>query len=446
MSRLLCFLAVLACAGSSFAAEAKRRPNVLFIVADDLGWRDIGYHGSEIKTPNLDKLAKEGVRLERHYVYPSCSPTRACILTGRNASRFGIHGAIGGRSKLALSLDTLTLAGHLKANGYATAISGKWHLGLRPEVGPRKFGFEESYGYLHGQLDQYSHIYKNGDRTWHRNDKFIDEKGHATDLIAAEAVRFISAKRKKPFFLYVAFSVPHYPVQEEKRWIDPYEKTITSPSRRLYAASVTHMDDAIGKIVAALKKTDQLADTMIVFTSDNGGQKSHASKTDYGGKYGPYPVLGDNRPWRGWKVDLYEGGIRVPAFVNWSGRLKPNTVPHTVSALDWFPTISAVATAPPPRTTKLEGRNVWGLFTGAEKKPVTRRLYWNVGNASAILDGDWKLIVPKRKGASAELYNLADDAAEKADLAAKHPDKVKVLRKAIEEEQKLDASRPPAAD
>jgi arylsulfatase B len=266
------------------AERVDRPPNLLVLVADDLGWRDVGYHGSEIRTPNIDKLARAGVRLERHYVYPTCSPTRAGLLTGRNPSRFGIDGPIDGRSMQALPVDVTTLAGTLKVHGYATAMMGKWHLGLRPEVGPRRYGFDRSYGYFHGQLDQYSHRYKNGDRTWHRNDAFVDEEGHATDLIAHEAIQYLQEEHRQPFFLYVAFSVPHYPIQEDARWIKPYEPAIADPSRRLYAASVTHMDAAVGRFVEALKTTGRLPDTVILFTSDNGGQRDYRSQTDYGGK------------------------------------------------------------------------------------------------------------------------------------------------------------------
>jgi arylsulfatase A-like enzyme len=423
--------------GPAAAAEAEepgRPPNILLLIADDLGWRDVGYHDSDIRTPNLDRLARGGVRLERHYVYPTCSPTRAGLLTGRNPSRFGIHGPIADRSKESLPRDTVTLASVLQKRGYTTALFGKWHLGLTPDVGPRKYGFARSYGYLHGQIDQLTHRYKNGDRTWHRDDVFVDETGHATDLITAETLAFLRSRGKEPFFLWVAFSVPHHPLQEEERWLKPYSESIKDPSRRLYAACVSHMDDAIGQIVETLEKTGQAKDTLILFTSDNGGQKDYASKTEYEGKHGPNPTLGDNRPWRGWKGSLYEGGIRVPAFVSWPGRLKPAEVKEPVSYLDWFPTLSALAGAAPAAEWKIEGRNVWPLLTG-EGRPAPPVLYWHTGRDEAVMADDWKLIVTRKKD-EAELYHLSDDPAEKINQAEKNPRKVEELRRILAEQRK----------
>ncbi len=413
-------------------------PNILVLIADDLGWRDVGYHGSEIKTPHLDRLARTGARLDRHYVCPTCSPTRAGLLTGRNPSRFGIHGPIAGDSKSALPRDVPNLARTLKSRGYVTALVGKWHLGLRPEVGPRQYGFEQTYGYLHGQIDQYTHHYKDGQRTWHRNDVFVDEKGHATDLLAEEAIKFVSSKRQQPFFLWVAFSVPHHPVQEEDRWLAPYKETIKDPSRRLYAASVSHMDAAIGRILEALDRSGQTANTLILFTSDNGGQKDYASKTEYEGKHGPYPTLGDNRPLRGWKGQLYEGGIRVPALVCWPGQLRPGVIDQTVSYLDWFPTLAARAGVEPPAEWKLEGRNVWPILSQQRKERAASVLYWNTGNTLGVLDGDWKLLITRKKPGTVELYNLADDPAEKKNLADEKPARVGELKKLLEAQKKMD--------
>jgi arylsulfatase A-like enzyme len=425
------FLAVLLTlwhAARASAGQPQRPPNFLVLIADDYGWHDIGYHGSEIRTPHLDRLARDGVRLERHYVYPTCSPTRAGLFTGCNPSRFGILSPIDGRSEKALPQQTANLATLLKSRGYFTALAGKWHLGLRPEVGPRQYGFEQTYGYFHGQIDQYTHHYKNGDRTWHRNDAFLDEEGHATDLIAAEAVRIIGTKPAAPLLLWVAFSVPHHPVQEEEKWLAPYKDLIRDPSRRLYAACVSHMDAAVGQIVEALEKSGQIANTLILFTGDNGGQKDYASTTEYEGKHGPYPTLGDNRPLRGWKGELYEGGVRVPAFVSWRDRLRPRVLQETVSYLDWFPTFAHLAGAQLAPQWKLEGRNVWPLLAGEKQSPPATPLCWETPRAKGVLDGDWKLIVSTGKAAALELYHLADDPAEQKNLAAANPGKVEQLR------------------
>jgi arylsulfatase A-like enzyme len=420
------------------AAAPDRPPNIVVIIADDLGWKDVGYHESEIHTPHLDKLAMAGVRLERHYVYPTCSPTRAGLLTGRNPSRFGIHGPIAGRSEQSLPPGTPTLAGILKTRGYTTALLGKWHLGLRPEVGPRQYGFDQTYGYLHGQTDQYSHLYKNGDRSWHRNDSFVDEKGHATDLIAGEAVRFITTERSKPFFLWVAFSVPHFPLQEEEKWIAPYSSSIKDPSRRLYAASVAHMDAAIGRITTALENAGKLSETAILFTSDNGGQEEYHSEVDYGGKHGPYPVLGNNRPLRGWKTDLYEGGVRVPAFVYWLNRLEPRVLQAPISYLDWCPTLAHLAGAQFSDQWKLEGRDVWSLISGQRAEAPAPMLYWNVGDSAAVLQDGWKLIVRQQDPNAVELYDLARDAAEKTNRAPAKSTKVEQLRGVLAAQRNLD--------
>jgi arylsulfatase A-like enzyme len=413
------------------------RPNIVVIVADDLGWRDVGYHGSEIRTPTLNALAAGGVRLEQHYAWPTCSPTRTALLTSRNPSRFGILGPIDGRSRLAVPPETVTMADVLKGRRYETAIAGKWHLGLRPEVGPRQYGFDHSYGFLHGQIDPLTHLYKNGDRTWHRNDAFLDEKGHATDLIADEAVRQIESLRSGPFFLYVAFSVPHVPIVEDEAWVKPYEGRISERSRRLYAASVTHMDSAIGRIVRALDRTGQREKTLILFTSDNGGQKNHLQEADYGGKFGTYPTLGDNTPLRGWKGDLYEGGIRVPAFVNWPGTFTPRVVSTPVSALDWLPTIAALASAPVDASLRWEGADLWPVLTGQGGSP-DRTFYWKTPSGSAIREGDWKLIVPRRDPEKPQLFNLTDDPNETSDRAATEPERLKQLRERLGREQQDD--------
>ena len=285
--------------------RAAQQPNIVFIIADDLGWKDIGYHDSEIKTPHLDRLAQNGRVFEQHYVAPTCTPTRVGLLSGQYPSRYGVLGPDYGKI---FDDDTITLAEALKRRGYTTHISGKWHMGSPPEYTPLKYGFSSSYGYFAGQIDPYTHLYKTGEKTWHRNDEYLDETGHATDLITDEAVRMIQAEHTQPFFLYVAYSVPHFPLKEPDTWLALYPE-IKVASRRWFAASVTHMDDGIRKIVSALEETGLRENTLLVFVSDNGGQKSWHSDTQYKGRYAdlPHTVLGNNLPLRGWKGDCYEG-------------------------------------------------------------------------------------------------------------------------------------------
>ncbi|MGH7959169.1 MAG: sulfatase-like hydrolase/transferase, partial [Opitutaceae bacterium] len=336
---LIPFFSLLSCAAVS-GAPAVTRPNIVIIVADDLGWGDVGWHGSSIKTPQLDRLVRAGVELDQHYVSPMCSPTRAAILSGRYASRFGVTGA---QNELVYPPDTVTLARALRQAGYATAITGKWHLGSKKEWGPNKFGFDHSYGAFAGGTGPYDHRYKKGEYTsnWHRNGEFISEEGHVTDLIAREAIRWIESRDAEPFFLYLPFTAPHIPIDEPVRWLDLYP-TVEPLSRRHYAASVTHMDDAVGQVVAALDRSGKLANTVIVFTSDNGATPDvRNDDTQYPGSYPVGPAGGSNLPLRGKKTELWEGGIRVPAFVYWPQKLKPSKFTAPVHAADWMPTLCA---------------------------------------------------------------------------------------------------------
>lgn len=426
-------------AAFALGGERPTRPNIIVVVADDLGWNDVGYHGSEIETPNLDKLAAGGVRLEHFYVFPTCSPTRTALLTGRNPSRFGIGGPIGGRSTQAVPTETPSMADVLKQVGYQTALAGKWHLGLRPEVGPRQFGFDSTYGYLHGQIDPITHLYKNGDRTWHRNDEFHDEAGHATDLLAAEALRWIEMPRKESFFLYLAFSVPHVPLVEEAKWTARYEGKIKDPSRRLLAASITHMDDVLGQIVASLERSGQRERTLIIFTSDNGGQRDHLNTADYGGKFGTYPVLGNNEPLRGYKGELYEGGIRVPALASWPATLAPRKLEQPLTVLDWLPTVAHLVGASIPANARWEGEDIWGQLNG-QPASGSRRFYWNTGRVAAVRDGAWKLIETFRPQ-HVELFDVAADPLEKTEQSAAKPEIVSRLRAEIAEERERDGGK-----
>ena len=316
--------------------------------------------------------------------------------------------------------DRGTLATVLKAAGYNTHQVGKWHLGLRPEVGPTSYGFDTSYGYLHGQIDQYTHIYKNGDISWHRNEQFIDEEGHATDLLADEAVRLIEgSNHDKPFFIYTAFSVPHFPVQEPEQYTAPYRGKIEHPDRLIYAASMTHMDHAIGRILEAVKNKGVADNTLIVFISDNGAQQDWTpADNQYENRHGPYEVLGDNSPLREWKGTVYEGGVRVPAAVYWPGKIEPHKVRQPAHAMDLMPTIAAAAGAATPDAMEVEGLSLLPFVTGSSK-PVERTIYWNTGSQLALRHGDWKLV---HNGASpdegeSELYNISDDPLENNNMA-----------------------------
>jgi len=418
---------------------ATQRPNIVFILADDLGWADVGFHEAEIETPNLDRLARESVRFRQHYVMPTCTPTRVGLMTGRYPSRYGVTSPAYGKI---FDDDTITLAEALRRGGYTTHISGKWHMGSAPNYTPRKYGFDSSYGYFDGQIDPYVHDYKNGVLSWHRNDQPLEEKGHATDLIASEAIRVIESKHDQPFFLYVTFSVPHTPLNEPPEWTARYEGRIAEPSRRWYAASVTHMDHGIGRIVDALDRQGLRRNTLLVFVSDNGGQRSWSSDKEYQGRYAgkPHPVLGNNRPLRGWKGEIYEGGVRVPAVANWPGVLTAGELDMPLHIVDWMPTLCALTGCAPGRDLGWDGSNVWPAISGGPAPAGPRSFYWKTPNAAGVRRGDWKLIVGK-DGRNAQLFNLASDPYETKDQAAREPGRVAELQALLQSYAAKDRSR-----
>jgi arylsulfatase A-like enzyme len=331
---------------------------------------------------------------------------------------------------------TVTLASALKSRGYETCITGKWHLGSLPEWGPRKFGFDRSYGALGGGTGPYDHRYKTGPytRNWHRDDRYVDEQGHVTDLIAREAQRFIEARRQSPFFLYLPFTAVHHPIDEPAEWLERNQNI--APERRQYAACVQHMDDAVGRIVATLEKVGQRENTLIVFTSDNGGMGQRAGDMSaYPGKY-EGGDLGQNQPLRGHKGEVYEGGIRVPAFVNWPGRVPVGKIAAPVHAVDWVPTLTKLAGYRPDADAKWDGSDMWPVIAGTAKQ-APRELYWKGpnGRASALRSGDWKLVVLNRK---TELYNLGDDPYEQRDRAQSEPATVARLEALLAKQQASD--------
>lgn len=431
---LLAFAAVVF-PGASRQTAAKP-PNVVFIMADDQGWNDIGYHNPEVLTPNIDRLAAEGTRLEQYYVYPTCSPTRVALLTGRNPARFGVLAPLAATTKVAPQ--DARLPWELQKLGYTTHISGKWHIGETEAHRPLKYGFTSSYGYFRGQIDPYTHRYKFGDHlTWHRNDEFVEEPGHVTDLITDEAVRVIENAGEQPFFLYVAHHSPHYPLNEPPEWIAKYQETTDEIWRRHYLGAISHLDDGVGKIIEALERSGQRERTLIIYASDNGGQQNWlGTEKQYDGRYAPHTTLGDNRPLRGWKTDLYEGGIRVPAVIHWPGKVPAG---HVVSSpthvLDWAPTLLALCggeSEVPLADQHLDGVDIGPLIRGDRDTLGERRFWWRTPNQSAARQGDWKLVLHGRDGKRAELFNLANDPNEEHDLAARHPEKCAELAKLIE--------------
>ncbi len=423
--------------------ENSTKPNFVIIVADDAGWNDVGYHGSEISTPNIDKLSEDGVELNNFYTYPTCSPTRASLITGRYASRYGIGAPIAEKSKQMLPTDVITLPKLLQRNGYATAITGKWHLGLTPKSAPLNYGFDYSYGFLHGQIDQYTHKYKTGEISWHRNDIFIDEEGHATDLITQEAINYITNIRdkEKPFFIYVPYSVPHYPLQEEEKWIKPYKGIIEEESRQVFAASITHMDYAIGQLVKTIDNEGIRDNTIIIFFSDNGGELSWSPKYEYEMRHGPYSKMGDNTPLRGSKKTVYEGGIRVPAFVNSPQKLNSRKTDEVVNVTDIYPTIASLAGIDISTDLKLDGENIWNVISNGEKLEE-RGLYIKTNRQIAYRKGKWKLVhnAPTLENAKDELFNIYDDPNEEKDVIKENPEIYKLFLNEIEAQLKLESN------
>ncbi len=417
------------------AKASADKPNILVIIPDDLGWCDVGYNGSSIKTPNIDRLAETGIRLDQHYVMPTCTPTRVSLMTGRYPSRYGITGPDYGE---VIDLGDPTVASLLGENGYHTAIAGKWQLGSPPYT-PLKYGFQSSYGYFDGQIDPYTHEYKTeteltSRQSWHRNDEYLDEEGHVTDLITSEAIRVIEEKRIRPFFLYVAYSVPHYPLDEPEEWTSLYDDMCLPVSRKWFAASVTHMDSGIGKIINALERTGRRENTLVIFISDNGGQYSWHSNTEYHGKYAdkPHRVLGNNFPLRGWKGELYEGGIRVPALVNWPGKLEPGSVRSPVHVSDWLPTVCELTNCETGlRSLDLDGKNIWPLITGEQPDTVKNALYWKTAGTSAVREGRWKLII-HRNSEKPELYDLENDFRETEELCEDNMEKAEYMMGLLE--------------
>jgi arylsulfatase A-like enzyme len=452
-------ICVLMLSVASLFSAAAERPHIVLILADDLGWGDVGFHGSDIKTPSIDQLAMAGARLEAFYVQPVCSPTRAALMTGRYPMRHGLQvGVVRPWAEYGLPLEERTLPSALKAAGYTTAICGKWHLGhFQPAYLPTRRGFDHQYGHYNGALDYFTHM-RDGGFDWHRNDQVCRDEGYATHLLAQESARLIEQHdAAKPLFLYVPFNAVHTPLQVPEKYLQPYSH-LAGP-RQKYAGMLAAMDEAIGQIMAAIDKKGIRSNTLVIFSSDNGG---------------PDPGrMSSNGPLRAGKGTLYEGGTRVAAFATWPGQIPAgSTVTEPLHIVDWYPTLVKLAGGSLDQPLPLDGRDAWPTITEGKPSPHDTILLNTTPNNGALRAGDWKLVVngarseigpepsdaekantskkqSKKKVGNAnakgkgnkketaaptvELFNLTRDPYEKVNLADKHPEKVAELRARLDE-------------
>ncbi len=401
---------------------AARKPNILLIVADDLGYAELGVQSSkDVPTPNIDSIAKNGVRFTNGYVScPVCSPTRAGLMTGRYQQRFGHEFNPGPLEQadavFGLPLTEVTLANRLKSLGYATGIFGKWHLGYRSEMHPQKRGFDQFFGFLGG-----AHPYLNSGagsaNPILRGTEAVNETEYLTEAFAREAVSFIERHQKAPFFLYLPFNAVHNPLQATEKYLARFG-AIPDPRRRTFAAMLSALDDGVGRVLAALREAKLDKDTLIFFVSDNGGPTPNTTS--------------GNHPLGGYKGQVFEGGIRVPFLAQWKGQLpEGKAYEHPVIALDIHPTAVAAAGGTIPAEAKLDGVNLLPFLNGARKTAPHDRLFWRFGPQAAVRMGDWKLVMQDSE--PPQLYNLAQDVGEKNNLAGQRPDKVKELKAAYDE-------------
>lgn len=418
------FAAIFLIALSVSHAAPPQKPNIVYILADDMGYADAGFNGcKQIQTPNLDRLAKAGTVLTSFYGQPLCSPTRAALMTGRYAVHTGVYSVVRPHAKWGLPLAERTLAQALKEAGYETAISGKWHLGeFQPSYLPTQRGFDHQYGLWFGNIDYFTHL-RDGELDWHRDDQPCKDEGYSTHLIAKEGCRLISTRNvDKPLFLYLPFNAVHTPHQVPESYKVPY--AALAARRKTYAGMLAAMDEAIGQVVAALETQKMLANTLIIFSSDNGGP-SPGSVTD-------------NGPLRAGKGSIFEGGVRLCAFACWPGQIPAGkVVDQPVHMVDWYPTLVNLAGGKLEQKLPLDGKDIWPVLTQGAKSPHDAILLsGTVVSKVAVRAGDWKLLrgesESKGKQSQAEkkrdgeylLFNLADDIGEKNNLAGENPERL----------------------
>jgi len=408
------------------------KPNIIFILNDDLGWGDVGYHGSEIRTPTLDALAKRGVELNRYYTYAVCSPTRAALLSGRSSLESGVDAPIG--LTQVLPMETKLLPQYLKEQGYQTAMVGKWHLGLaRSEYLPMNRGFDTFYGFLNGYIDHYTHLTAQGRLDWQRNGVSIREKGHTTDLLTDEAIKKLRNRDKnKPIFLYLAYDAPHTPLQAPEEYVKR-NSHITDPVRRTFAAMVEHNDAQLARILATVESEGISRNTLIIWASDNGPELR-------GG--------GTGGGLRAGKWTSFEGGQRVPAIAYWPSKIKEGQrLESPITVLDWLPTLLNISGAPPAKDARVVGNNIFNLLADTKAGPT---LPFIIGNRSQGANGSYfesafqwpyklvrssaRNIGPKPLPSDLDpmtkismLFDVVTDPGETHDIATEYLDLVKIL-------------------
>ena len=428
-------LASLAATSAFSADRPARQPNLILIVADDLGWGDIGYnHSSEVQTPNLDRISSEGLRFNRFYVQPICTPTRTALMTGRYPWRSGMaSGVILNHLHYGLPLDETTLAQTLKKAGYTTAIIGKWHLGHEtPDHLPTERGFDYHYG-LYTAIDHFTHMWQGG-LDWHRNRSPVREEGFATDLLGDDCIRLIKGYdfSKKPLFLYHPMFAVHGPNQAPPKYMKAFSGVQKLDRRRLMGLCAA-MDAQFGRIIEALKEAGQLDNTLVFFHSDNGGNLHAAA---------------NNSPLRDGKGSYYDGGLRVPAFAYWPGKIQPGKTTDALAyAADIYPTFAALAEAPLP-AKPLDGVDLAPvLFKNATESGRKEILFMledsERDRRGAAIEWPWKFLRTAKPDApwAFELYDISADPSEKTDLAKDHPEIAQRLSARLDE-MKKDAPAP----
>lgn len=418
-------------------------PNVLLIFADDHGYGDVSVHnGPSIQTPNLDRIASEGVRFTQFYANSSvCSPSRASLMTGRYPDRAGVPGVIRTHANNSWGYfrqDAITLPSMLKQKDYRTALIGKWHLGLEPENHPCRRGFDHFHGFLGDMMDDYYTHLRHDINYMRHGFEPIDARGHATDLFTDWSIEFLKAQAhsSQPFFLYLAYNAPHTPIQPPADWVERIREREPdiSPQRAKYIALVEHMDAGIGRVLDTLVETEQLSNTLVIYTSDNGGDMR---------------VGAHNGPLRGQKGDMYEGGIRVPACAMWPGYIPEGYITEQVAMLmDLYPTVCEVAGI--PSSHDIEGRSIWQTLQGEPQDFSERVLYWLrreggqrfLGQCQhAIRRGEIKLL-HNSPFEPLELYNLGNDPLETTDEAQPQAERFREMSQLFQMEMQQAGSVP----